>query len=395
MPLLRVRTTRWSRAVASQGSSPPLEPARIHPGGRDSRLSVIIPVRNELDRLPAVLAGIECQLCLPGEVVVADGRSTDGSREWLEAARRSRSWLVVVDNPALSVPAGLNAALARSTGALVARMDAHADYAPDYLWELVRLLDARSNVVAAGGAMETVGCGPWGRAIAAVLRRRIGMGGSRHRINGAGGPTQHVFTACYRRSAVVAAGGYDERLRANEDFELDARLLKEGGIVWLHPAARCRWYVRESLPALGRQMWRYGYHKGLTLHLHPESLRPRQCVPPMMLIGLGALLAVDRRMAARAAAGYLVGSGAIGIAVARADGAAGWRGGAVPAVVHVSWGSGLLAGLLRFRRADSSIAPAVEPPGSQPSRKRSATKFGARWPAGRYTVAGRRVLALQ
>lgn len=321
---------------------------------RDARISVLVPVRDELARLPAVLAGIERQSRLPGEVVIADGRSTDGSREWLEAAARSRPWLVVVDNPARSVPAGLNAALAAATGTLLARMDAHADYDEDYLAELVGTLDQRADVVAVGGAMESAGRGPWGRAIAAVLSRPLGMGGARHRCGGAGGPTEHVFTGCYRRSAIEAAGGYDDRLRANEDFELDHRLRRLGGTVWLQPSARSRWYVRESLPALARQMARYGYYKGLTLTLHPESLRVRQLAPPALVACLAVLAAADRRLGARAVTGYLLCVGGAGARAARADGAAAWRGGVVPAVVHLGWGIGLLVGTLRFAGAGRS-----------------------------------------
>jgi cellulose synthase/poly-beta-1,6-N-acetylglucosamine synthase-like glycosyltransferase len=323
---------------------------------RDPRLSVVIPVRDELPRLPALLTGIESQLWQPHEVVVADGGSTDGTREWLDAAARSRTWLTVVDNPGRTVPAGLNAALASSSGALVARMDAHADYDQDYLLQLVGQLDARPEVVAVGGAMDAVGCGPWGRAIAAILRRPIGMGGAPHRCGGAGGPTNHVFTGCYRRAAIEAVGGYDVRLLANEDFELDVRLREHGGVVWLAPSARCRWYVRESLPALAKQMVRYGYYKGLTLHLHPRSMRRRQSVPPALVLTFGGLLTVDRRWGVAVMAGYLLCSGALGSAAAWSDAADGWRGFAVPAVIHLSWGLGVLVGLVRFLRADRATA---------------------------------------
>lgn len=317
-------------------------------GTRRARVSVVIPVRNERPRLAALIAGLEHQERQPDEVVVADGRSTDGTREWLEKAAQSRPWLRIVDNPARSVPAGLNAALRSSSGDLVARMDAHADYHPDYLSRLVDLLEARPDVVAVGGSMATVGRGPAGRAIAATLSRRVGMGGARHRCGRRGGPIDHVFTGCYRRSALEAVGGYDPRLLANEDFEMDARLRERGGVVWLEPSAHCDWYVRESMRSLARQMWRYGYHKALTIRLHPGSVRARQLAPPGLIVVLGAVFTFRVRAGVLLAAAYLACSGAVGAAAARADGSAAWRGALVPPVVHVCWGAGLLTGLVRF-----------------------------------------------
>ena len=307
---------------------------------------MVIPVRDELERMPHLLACIEAQSLPPDEVVVADGRSSDGTRAWLEGALAGRPWLSVVDNPQRTVPAGLNQALRVATGELVARMDAHADYHPDYLAQLVRVLVADPEVVVAGGAMDTRGRGPWGHSIAAVLRRRVGLGGARHRIGGAGGPVEHVFTGCYRRRAVLHVGGYDERLLANEDFELDTRLRHRGGLVWLEPRATCTWYVRETIPALARQMWRYGYYKAGTLRLHPTSVKARQLLPPGLILGLLGLTLTRRRWGVVASCLYVGAAAAAGAHAARSDGAAAWRGALVPVVVHICWGSGLLAGIV-------------------------------------------------
>jgi glycosyltransferase involved in cell wall biosynthesis len=312
------------------------------------RFSVIIPSRDEAHNVPRVLAMIAAQTRQPDEVVVADGMSTDGSRELWAQARIDGRPVVLVDNPQRIVPTGLNAALAAATGDVVARMDTHADYAPDYLERVVGHLEAHPELAGVGGAMDTQGRGAWGKAIASTLVRSFGLGGARHRIGGAAGPIPHVFSGCYRRSALLAAGGWDPRFSANEDFEADQRIAGQGGL-WLLPEATSTWYVRSTPRALALQMWRYGYFKGLTLVVHPDSLKVRQLAPPAVVLGLLAATAVDRRLGAAAALVYLAAAGGLGARAAAADGASPLRGAAVPPVVHLSWGAGLLAGYVRFR----------------------------------------------
>jgi cellulose synthase/poly-beta-1,6-N-acetylglucosamine synthase-like glycosyltransferase len=312
------------------------------------RVSVIIPARNEIANLPSVLEMVAAQTRRPDEVVIADGMSTDGSRQFLASLGSSPVAITVVDNPDRIVSAALNRALEAATGDLIARMDTHAHYPANYLETVTSFLEGHPEIDGVGGAMATEGRGRWGKAIAATLRRPLGLGGARHRVGGASGPIQHVFSGCYRRTALERIGGWDERFAANEDFEADLRVADTGGRLWLHSEANTTWFVRESLPKLARQMWRYGWYKGQTLHLHPRSLKPRQLVPPALVVGLLASISVRPRMGFGLTAGYLILAGAYGAKVASADGADPWRGSLVPPVVHLCWGSGALAGLVRF-----------------------------------------------
>jgi succinoglycan biosynthesis protein ExoA len=309
-------------------------------------VTVVVPARDEREALPALIDAIERQTQQPVAVIVADGMSRDGTRAWLEQAQGSRPWLRVLDNPERQISTGLNRAIAAARSPVVVRMDAHATYAPDYLERVCRVFAERPEVVAVGGAMRSVGRGAWGRAIASVLRRPFALGGARHRVGGAGGPVDHVFSPAYRRQAVLDAGGFDPALLANEDFELDCRLRKRGGVVWLEDSAACRWQVRESPRALARQMWRYGFYKSRTLRRHPDSLRLRQLAPPALVTGLAVTAVLDRRRAAAAAGAYLLTAGGLGARAAQADGTSAWRAATAVPVVHLSWGSGLLAGLL-------------------------------------------------
>lgn len=317
-------------------------------------VSIIVPVLNERDHLPLLLECIDAQSVQPTEVLILEGGSDDGTREWLAEVTPNRPTLRVIDNPERVIPAALNLGLAEATGDVVARMDAHARYAPDYLERCLEVLTAQPEVAAVGGAMTTAGEGVWGQAIATVLSRPFGLGGARHRVGGAAGPIEHVFTGVYRRAALEAVGGFDPALLANEDYEADFRIRRDVGPVWLQPAATSTWFCRTSPRALARQMWAYGFFKARTLHMHPSALRPRQLAPPLLLIVLVLSLLLMPRRGVALAGIYVAATSAVSVRAAMADGTSAWRAAVATPVVHVSWGAGLLAGLWAHRGAQSN-----------------------------------------
>ena len=308
-------------------------------------VSIVVPARNELANIRELVACIELQTVAPLEAIVVDGCSTDGSWELLQELSETRPWLRPVRNPDKFIPTALNIGFAQSRGTIVARMDTHARYHPDYIETVVRTFAEHPEAWGVGSAMATVGVGAWGRAIAAVLSRPFGLGGARHRVGGEGGPVEHVFSGAYLREKVLEAGGFDTELTANQDFELDYRLRTLGGTIWLEPSLRSEWQAKESPRALARQMARYGYDKAGTLMRHPASLMPRQLAPPLLVAFLAASAATRAPWALRASAAYFAVAFALGAEAGRRDGASPLRAAAVVPLVHIAWGAGLFAGL--------------------------------------------------
>src|SRR5436190_20273870 len=95
-------------------------------------VSVVVPCRNELGFIQACLESILNQESPEGgfEVIVADGKSSDGTREFLRELAQRDSRVRLIDNPGRIVPTGLNAAIRAARGQIIIRMDAHAVYAP-------------------------------------------------------------------------------------------------------------------------------------------------------------------------------------------------------------------------------------------------------------------------
>ena len=101
-------------------------------------LSVIAPCRNEAAYITPFCDSVAAQRLPPGvalEVLIADGESDDGTRERLAefCARDARfRWL---GNPGRIVSSGLNRCIEQARGEVIARLDIHSTYAPDYLAE--------------------------------------------------------------------------------------------------------------------------------------------------------------------------------------------------------------------------------------------------------------------
>ena len=191
------------------------------------------------------------------------------------------------------------------------------------------------------------------RAVALATAKPIGAGGARYRIGGPEGPVDTVFPGVFRRAALEAAGGFDETLRRNEDYELNWRLRCRGETVWFDPALTVQYRPRGSFRALARQYFEYGRWKRAMLARHPRALRPRQLLPPLVL---GALAG----SAALAGVGGAAAAGWLAPAVAPPAGTALMAGAAVcPAGYGLALlGAGAAIGL-RERCAEALLVPAV------------------------------------
>ena len=263
-------------------------------------VTVIIPVRNEAVPLhaaiTAVLAGSYPADRL--EVVVADGGSTDGTRVLADGWSARDPRVRRVDNPAGTTPAGLNAAMAAARGEVIVRIDAHTVPAPDYVERCVVALDS-TGAGAVGGSLTPFGRGAFGEAVALAMSSRFGGGPAAFR-HGGQGAVDTVYLGAWRREILEAVGGFDPDWAQNQDYELNVRLRKAGGLVWLDPAIQSKTLVRSTPGSLARQYFGYGLGRAATVRRHPASLRIRQLLPAVVTgAGLGLVAAAPLSKAAR------------------------------------------------------------------------------------------------
>jgi glycosyltransferase involved in cell wall biosynthesis len=318
--------------------------------------TVIVPCRNEARYISACLDSI-LATAYPldrVEILVVDGQSTDGTRKIVADYAEKHPSIRLLDNPQRVVPTALNIGVQAATGEVIARMDAHVVYPPEYLPRLVLgLLEHHADNV--GGCIVTLPADgtATAQAIAIALSHPFGVGNSRFRI---GAPKARLVDAvpfgCYPRDVFTRIGMFDEEMIRNQDDEFSARIIQRGGRVMLLPDVVSYYYARGSFGQLGRMFYQYGAFKPLAARKAGRIMTVRQVIPGAFVATLGAaILGAFFWPWAAVAAAIIAGTYAIGILtcalrVARTHGlrCAVAIAGAFP-VLHMSYGAGFLRGL--------------------------------------------------
>lgn len=258
---------------------------------------VAIPCLNEEATLGGVLDGL---LADPlGDrmlIVVADGGSTDrtiGVAEDYADAHPGR--VVWIDNPGRVQSAGVNAIVERfgEGRTWLIRVDAHCYYPEAYVSRLIgsaQRIGADSVVV----PMASDGESCLQRAVAYAQNSRFGTGGSLHRHPGLSLWVDHGHHALFRLAKFRAIGGYDASFSHNEDAELDVRLGRAGGKIWLDGELAITYLPRKRLGPLFRQYFAYGKGRARNILAHRLVPKTRQllplAVPPALMLALLAPL---------------------------------------------------------------------------------------------------------
>lgn len=335
-------------------------------------ISIIVPCYNEERTIGLLLQAIYSQT-IPKEqieVLVADGLSTDHTRDVIRSFQDSHPELRIriLDNPRRIIPAALNLAIENSRGEFILRLDAHSAPYPDYV---ERCIQALQNGLGAnvGGAWEIRPFGNQGnpptaiaRSIAAAASHPLGVGDAFYRYASKAQAVDTVPFGSFHRSLIDRIGGFDETLETNEDYEFNVRVLRSGGVVWLDPAIRSIYYARPDLKALAKQYWRYGFWKSRMLRRYASTLRWRQALPPafvsclLILAILSPWSLMARWLLILQIVVYttILFLAAIPVAVTNRNPYLLFGLPISITIMHLCWGTGLLAGLLTPVRKQES-----------------------------------------
>lgn len=256
-------------------------------------VTLLLPVLNEVESIDDCLRSLAAQdYAGPLSIVVAEGGSTDGTRERLEAWASDLS-LQVVENPEVRQAPGLNRAAAAATGEILVRADAHTVYEPDYVAASIRGL-FEASAMAVGGSMRPSGRTPFGRAVAVAMASPLTTGPAKFHRSGSAGEVDTVYLGAFRKSDFDSIGGFRTfPSGAGEDADFYFRMRRAGGRVMLDPRIESVYRPRETPGTLLKQHFRYGQAKAELLWANRRfpSLRPLAPAALVPALVTGSVLA--------------------------------------------------------------------------------------------------------
>ena len=288
------------------------------------------------------------------EVLVADGGSTDGTRELVEEMTRRDPRVRLLDNPRKVAPAAFNLGIAASRGRYVSLIGAHSLPQVDYARRLVSAFESTGAWLVGGRAVsEPAVPGPEAAGIARAMASPLGVGGATFRLSEQAGWADTGFPGAYRRALFDEIGMFDEALVRNQDDDLHLRARLAGHRLWYEPALATIYHPRATLAGLWRQYEQYGFWRAATLRKHRRLASPRQAAPGVLVAGLvlgpvvGARSRALRRLWAAGAAAWV---GVVAAAGARerklgADPSTSAAAAAAVAAMHLSYGVGFWRGV--------------------------------------------------
>jgi GT2 family glycosyltransferase len=227
-------------------------------------VTVYIPAYNVAKFLAGAIESLLAQTYGVDEIIVIDDGSQDAT---VEIARRYPQVTIVRHRVNRGLGAARNTAVRTARNEFVASLDADCVAEPEWLAALVAAL-ADPKVAGVGGKLtEGVQVNLADRWRRAHMPQEWGDSFVRN--------PKFLFgcNSLFRKSLVLEAGGYDERMRTNgEDADLSARLRARGWDLLYTPVARATHLRHDSTGSILDTYWRW-WRFGVQAYANGPRLR--------------------------------------------------------------------------------------------------------------------------
>jgi GT2 family glycosyltransferase len=234
------------------------------PAAEPQKVSVYIPAYNVAEFLASSIEALLRQTLRPDEILVIDDGSSDNSAE---IASRYSQVALLQHRENKGLAAARNTALRAARHELIASIDADCVAAPTWLAELTLNLSEPAIVGVGGKLIEGVQNTIADRWRAVHMPQHWGDNPIR---------SPRFLFGCnnlFRRSALLAIGGYDERMRTNgEDVDICARLRAKSGEFLYVPSAQATHLRHDTTRSVLEAYWRW-WRFGVNAYANGSRLR--------------------------------------------------------------------------------------------------------------------------
>ncbi len=258
----------------------------------NTKVSIIIPVYNEEKHIEKCIQSL-LQNDYPKEhmeILFVDGMSNDKTREIIALYCKKYSFIRLLDNLKKITPVAMNIGIREAKGEYLIIMGAHSSYPANYVSKLISWMEnLRVDLVGANCKIGVVNKNSKTNAIIKVLTNKLGVGNGMFRL-GVSQPTKvdTVAFGCYRKETFHKVGLFNEQLVRNQDIELNKRIIKNGGTIYLVPDVDFTYYARETFTEIAKNNYGNGLWNILTVYYTKDfrSLSIRHFIPLTFILSL-------------------------------------------------------------------------------------------------------------
>lgn len=257
-------------------------------------LTIVMPVRNEARFIRDTLMQLLKQDYPTDryEILVVDGMSDDSTVSIVTDLAQHYSQIRLMENPSRLSSYGRNVGFRSGRGDYFLVVDGHCFIPTGSLFRNVVDCFEKSGADCLGRPqpLDPPGLTPFQQAVALARGSRLGHGGDSLIYGDYEGFASPVSNgAAYRRDLFDKVGYVDESFDAAEDVEFNYRVEKAGLTCYTSPLLTVRYYPRENISGLFRQMMRYGKGRRRFIKKHPQALTVNQLIPAGFVVGLSLL----------------------------------------------------------------------------------------------------------
>lgn len=323
------------------------------------QVSVVIPVRNEHSYIRHCLDSVLEQDYPKDllEILLCLGPSEDDTEAIIREYCKKDARIHLLHNPKGTISCGLNIGIRAAKGPYIVRMDAHTEFASDYISACIDVI-LHTGAANVGGPTAVAGKTKVQRAVAAAYSSSFALGGGKQHIDNYEGESDTVSYGTFLKSTAESVGLFDEDLILNEDDDYNFRIANAGGKIWISPKIKSCYYPRDTYKGLVKQYFGYGLWKPAVIAKHHKPARLSHLVPAAFVtfLALGGISSLFSKHCKRLYTLILTLYLALDVKASFArqyrnteDGIMhNFRLILIHFLLHVSYGAGFIRGIIRF-----------------------------------------------